>query len=131
MVESVVIAIIAVILSGIGITVGFFYNAHSIQQNTKTRYYQISKDLLDRFQEIENISDKKSIEYKSKINNFAFFMILLIKRKILPKEYIFPEYNYIFQNALWVINRESPTIKANLGAVIDFCQKNKIPEEKP
>jgi len=131
MVEAIDIAIVTIILSAIGITGGFLYNAHSINQNTKTLYYQISKDLLEKFQNIELTATTDPIAYKSEINNFALFMVKLVKRGILPKEYIFPEYSYTFEYSFWIINRGEPILKQNFNDVINFCKENEIQEKEP
>ena len=127
--ESTVIAIVAVILSGIGITVGFVYNARSIQQNTKTRYYQIAKDLLAKFHHIDDISYSDPNGYFSATNNFTMFMVTLVAKGIVPKNYILPVFQDTFAESLWIINHTAIPKKMMIS-VSKFCADNNIQERK-
>lgn len=134
--DGITIATIGVIISAIGITSGFVYNAWSIQQNTRTRYYQILKDVEKEFQEIEILDHKNSVVHAMRISNFGVFLIKLANRNMIPEDYLYPPYHSIFAECLWIFNhvligKDSITTKEERIILEEFCKKNKIKEENP
>jgi len=131
-----IFAIIGVIISATGITSGFVYNARSIQQNTRTRYYQIQKDLQKEFHEIMVLKTDDNKTHTLRLANFAVFLVKLVNRKMMPKEYIFPHYDDVFSQALWIYNyaiikSDREGLKEERKMVEEFCKENNIKEENP
>jgi len=129
MVEEVTIALIGLIITAIGIIGALIYNAYNTKQNTKSRYYQILKDLEDRFHKIQDMDDTAPSSYFMHVVNFAGFMIRLIKEGIIPKDLVFPQYTTIFSESLWISNLVKD--KTKVEDIIEFCKENNVKEEQP
>jgi len=81
-----IFAIIGVMISAVGITIGFLYNARSIRQNTRTRYYQIQKDIEKRYHEAMVMYNEDAAERELRIINLAIFLIKIVNREMIPKK---------------------------------------------
>ena len=133
---TIIFAIIGVIISAIGITGGFVYNAKTTQQNTRMQYYQVLKDVEKEFHEIERFQSEDIRHHAMRTNNFAVFLIKLINRKMVPKEYIYPQYDTVFQETLWIqkkMMKRNDTLGSTkeIEAVEGFCKENNIQEKNP
>ena len=92
MVEEITIALIGIILTGIGIGVGLYFNIRATHQNTKSRHYQILKDNEERFHQIDGLDkDGDPRTYFMHICNFATHLHQLIDYNICPKNLILPQ----------------------------------------
>ena len=127
MVEEVTVGLIGVILAGIGVIVTLIFNIRATNQNTKTRHYNIIKDLTNKFKEINE--QKNPINWIAEIVNFASHMRLLDKEKIISKKIFLKNHENIFRWALWTVNNMGINKESHDG-LIDFCKKNNIQEEK-
>jgi len=128
---EVIIALIAVIITGIGVAIAVFFNIRATRQNTKSQYYQIMKDLEERFHQIRDLTENDLPKYAMHTCNFAQFMVELIDQKIVPKKMVYPNYQPIFGEALWILNNiTNKEIKKDCKEFLDFCNENDIKEER-
>jgi len=125
-------ALIGIIIGAVGLGSAVFYNALKIKENTKSRYYQILKDLNQRFHEIQDIFDDET-KFRMHVVNFALTTNQLIDLKIIPKKYVVPSFKFAFSDALWILNRMKNGVKEEEDSqdFIKFCKDNKIKETDP
>jgi len=125
-------ALIGIIIGATGLGSAIFYNALKIKQNTKARYYQILKDLHQKFHEIQDIFDDET-KFRMHVSNFGFFTKQLIDLKIIPKKYVVQTFKYAFSDALWILNRMDKKFQEEEDSqdFIKFCTDNKIKETDP
>jgi len=129
-VEVVTIALIGVIITGIGIGIGLYFNIRATNQNTKSRYYQILKDNEERFHQIQSLDkDADPRTYFMHTSNFATFLYQLVEEGICPKDLIM-EYRETLGEGLWVIKNVTSLEKEFLK-YIKFCEDNKIKPKMP
>jgi len=132
-----IFALIGVIISAMGITIGLLYNARSIKQNTRTRYYQIQKDIEKEYHKVmvENFEDDGIMSVR--INNFAIFLIKIVNRKMIPKKHILPYYDDVMGQALYVQDMlkdtldDRPGLKKEVELLQKFCKENNIEKDEP
>ena len=129
-------ALIALILTGIGIFIALVFNFFATKQNSRTQLYQILKDLEDKFHKIEldfPIGTKYDFRnYFMSLINFATFMANIEKQKIIDKELLLTNYRYNFEIGLWIYNHIIDTdFQEQFEYFKKFCKENKISESSP
>jgi len=124
--------IIGLFISMGGLIAVILYNSLKIKQNTKSQYYQILKDLHERFHNIQDIQGDGP-KYIMYVSNFGSFIKELIDAKIIPKKLVVTPYKYLFCETLWIYNRmdKKPRQEKDTQDFIKFCQENKFEEKKP
>ena len=126
-------ALIGIIIGAVGLGSAVFYNAPKIKENTKSRYYQILKDLNQRFHEIQDIFDDET-KFKMHTVNFGLTTKQLIDLKIIPKKYVVQSFKFAFSDALWILNRMEKGFEEeeeDTKDFIKFCKDNEIKETDP
>ena len=103
-----------------------------IKQNTKAQYYQILRDLEEKFHVIQD-NRNDGPKYRMYTTNLGQFIKRLIDSKIIPKAYVLQPYKFVFTEALWNINRASDDLKKepDTKEFIEFCKENNIQEMEP
>jgi len=126
------ITLIGILVSAGAISSGIFYNARKINQNTKARYYQILKDLYERFNNIQN-NQENALVYRMEMTNFGLYIKDIIDVKIIPKKYVLQPLKYVFAESLWTLKRmDKPMIdEYDTKDFFKFCEENNIKELKP
>jgi len=130
-VEVGTIALIGVIITGIGIGIGLYFNIRAINQNTKSRYYQILKDNDERFHQIHSLDkDSDPRTYLMHITNFATHLYQLIDEGICPKNFILPHRSRTLSEALWII-KNATKLEKEFPEYVKFCNDNNLKPEMP
>lgn len=126
MVEEVTIALIGLIVTGVGIFIALLFNIKAVQQNTKNLEYQVMKDVFKEFHDIQKIPIERPSEYIIKINNFSQMILELHLSGIVKKNIIVEGLSALFAEAYWIHNNMKGEKTEEIKALDSWCDENNI-----
>jgi len=131
MVEEISIAIIGLIITGIGLVIAILFNTLAIRSTSKIRHYEIMRNFEEKFHEIQNIDlHKDPLAYPMTLVNWCTFMEQMNKEKIIPIKFL-SDYGNVFGEARWILvnlanfKKEHETSKKQY---VDWCKKHGFEE---
>jgi len=125
------IALIALIVTGIGIFIALLFNIKAIRQNSKNQQYQMKKDFYEKFHEIQSIPHSETAEYVTKMTNFALMVWDLHIDGIVKKETITSDLEMIFQHTVWFYTESNIEGQKPDPKFLKWCKENGIVSKKP